>query len=84
MTKARRVLILWFVAGVLAVPVVTLLHEAGHYTDSRVMGWPGEVIHYSSTAPRNGEPDAEKYPASQLALVSIAGPIVSIILFPSL
>jgi hypothetical protein len=78
MTKARRVLILWFVVGVLAVPVVTLLHEAGHYTVSRMMGWTGEVIHYSSAGPRNGEPDSESHPAWQAALVSIAGPVVSI------
>ncbi len=82
--------VLWLAAAIAAVPVVTLLHELGHYLAAVVMGFPSVSIHYESIsfaqvqaflnlmAKGDRQAAARLYPLWQAAVVEIAGPVASI------
>lgn len=88
--SAMQRFFIWLVAGVVAVPVMTVLHELGHYFTSRAFGFPSVVLHYSSVRDANFDQfwalvhtgnlvaAASLYPVWKVAIVAIAGPVVSL------
>ena len=61
---------------VLFVPLTIVLHELGHYTTARFLGFPNPVLHYSVVTPG----DVTGIRPSLVGVVGLAGPAVTIIL----
>ena len=83
---------MWFVAGFLAGPVATLIHESGHYFTALMLGLPGAVLHVSWVS-YNGSSEirtlltaGQRVQAAQVAalwkvaLTEAGGPLISLLL----
>lgn len=82
----------WFFAGFLALPAVTLVHECAHLLIGYLFHWPGQALHYASVTSSRAEEfqrlvdagsfasAAKIHPLRQVGLVNIAGPAVSILI----
>ena len=71
---------IWFAAGFACVPVTVLLHELGHYTAGRLLGWHDLAFHYASVRLTSGSPIVASPIRApwKAAFVYVAGPIVSL------
>lgn len=78
--KKEGALLTWFGAGFVSVPVTVVVHELGHYTTGRFLGWQDLALHYSSvTLASGGQVVASAIHAPwKVALFNAAGPIVSL------
>jgi hypothetical protein len=83
---------MWFVAGFIAGPVATLIHESGHYLTALILGLPGAVLHVSWVSYNRSSEIRALLQAGQreqaahiaalwkVALTDAGGPMVSILL----
>lgn len=70
----------WFAAGFASVPVAILLHELGHYTAGRLLGWRDLAFHYSRVNIVSGGSIVASaiHAPWKAALMRAAGPAVSL------
>jgi hypothetical protein len=78
----EKALSIWFAAGFASVPVAVLLHELGHYTTGRLLGWRDLAFHSSRVDLASGGPIVASaiHAPWKVALVYAAGPAVSLAL----
>jgi hypothetical protein len=78
----EKALPIWFAAGFASVPVAVLLHELGHYTTARLLGWRDLALHCSrvNLASRGPIVSSATHAPWKVALVYVAGPAVSLAL----
>ena len=78
----EKALPIWFAAGFASVPVAVLLHELGHYTTGRLLGWRDLALHFSRVDLASGGPIVASaiHAPWKVALVYVAGPAVSLAL----
>src|SRR4029077_6116521 len=78
----EKALPIWFTAGFASVPVAVLLHELGHYTTGRLLGWRDLALHSSRVDLASGGSIVASaiHAPWKVALVYVAGPAVSLAL----
>jgi hypothetical protein len=83
---------MWFLAGFIAGPIATLIHELGHYIPALILGLRGAVLHVSWVS-YTGSAEirsllqaghraeaASLVPLWKVALVDAGGPVISLVL----
>ncbi len=70
----------WFAAGFASVPVTVVLHEFGHYSAGRFLGWRDIALHYSTVRLTSGGMVVASaiHAPWKVAVFYIVGPIVSL------
>lgn len=78
--KKEGALLTWFAAGFASVPITVVLHELGHYSAGRFLGWRDLALHYSSVRLASGGPVVASaiHAPWKVAFFYVAGPIVSL------
>lgn len=78
----EKALPIWFATGFASVPVAILLHELGHYTTGRLLGWRDLAFHYARVNLASGGPivAGATHAPWMVALGYVAGPAVSLAL----
>jgi hypothetical protein len=83
---------MWFLGGLIAGPVATLIHEGGHYITALILGLPGAVLHVSWVSYTGSAEIRELLHAGQaakaaqiaplwrVALTDSGGPVISLLL----